>query len=98
MFVQLVNNKVIGIATFPPTDQPEQWVEVADDSPEVQNYLNPPPEIKPNWESFRSQVMTNPAYLRIATASPVTIALNSALVWLLGEVGRNPQVIPEFIS
>lgn len=96
MFAQYQSGKVVGIATYPPTDQAEQWIEVAEDSAEVQAYLNPPPEIKPNWEQFRGQVMIHSAYLRIATATPITIALNPALVWLLGEVGRNPTILPEF--
>lgn len=50
------------------------------------------------WAQFRAQVLMSGAYLRIVTSSPITQTLNATLVWLLGRLGENPELLPDFAN
>lgn len=57
-------------------------------SPEPQQ-----PEI--DWDGFRPAISAHPAYLRLASATPVNLALNSMLTALLWQVGSQPNLLGE---
>lgn len=55
-------------------------------------------EKKPKWAQFQSSMLINGAYLRIVGTSPMTLTLNSALIWMLGEVGQHPDRLADVMN
>jgi hypothetical protein len=53
------------------------------------------PSNPPNWEQFRAQILFNGGYLRIVSSDPLNGVLNSALVWTLGQLEGNPNLVGE---
>lgn len=95
-YIKRENSTIIGYASIaPPSSEPELWEPIADDSPELQAFLNPPPLPVRDWARFQAQGTI--ASLPVIGFNAQTAAISSVFVVLLSQVSENEAVIPNII-
>jgi hypothetical protein len=78
----------------PLTLQYQAWLQDHPDF-DVSDHEPEPLPSQPDWEQFRAMVLSHSAYFRIIGSNPQNQILNAPLTWSLGEVGRNPSILPD---
>ncbi|MBD1995295.1 hypothetical protein H6G00_01450 [Leptolyngbya sp. FACHB-541] len=100
------DNQIIG--TLEGVDDPDRYkwdeseeVEVFDNKLDFDRRiaaLNPPQKALPKWAQFQSLMLINGPYFRIVGHNASTLALNSVLVLMLGEMGQHPERLVDLIN